>query len=219
MAATLAEVSRERRDLVSGEVMAEAPPDPLRRRPGRGRYARSRPQAAGTGALGRGGPGVGGNRGAQGSVFPGGQSPADCRGRSRGPGRGVALASAACGTRPCTQGRRPYFGFREGSGQRRRRKGGLCRGGHGWRRGRPPEGSRCGPKVRPPATPDRTVHLRRIGFGLGRGECDTQRLPCWARRRSLDIRCRASIGLSPALSGELARGFLGRDPAWARDGA
>ena len=58
----------------------------------------------------------------------------------------------------------------------------------------------------PNAASFRGVFFRGIGFGLGPWKCDTRRLPCGTRRRSLDHGCGATVGLPSAPSSELARG-------------
>ena len=184
--ATLAQAARERRDIVTGEVMAEArlirfvagpggtvAPDLARKLPGRGLWVA-----------------------------------ADRASVERAAVKGLfARAAKAPLTAPRdladTVESLLLLRLLAALGLARKSGGGLPAGSKRWRRrwpaARRPTSSRrptgragrtavqaasppAGESLRASRVPHRSLHRRRIEFGLGSGECDTHRLPCRARR-------------------------------------
>ncbi len=214
---TLATAARERRDIVSGEVMDEARlvrfvagpqgvvvPDLARKLPGRGIWVaatREAVQAAGKKGLFA--------RAAKAKLT----APPDLADQVEA----LLHFAFALGAWPCAQGRRPYLRVREGAGCGGSGQGGLADRGERRRRRRAPQGSRRGAPRAVSAPGSGHVQFFRIEFGLGRPECDTHSLPCGAGRRALDTRCRATGRFPSALSlKSVARGAPdpdGRDDA------
>ena len=150
----LASAARERRDIVSGEVMDEArlvrfvagpgrvvvTPDLARKLPGRGLWVAASREAVETAAQ-------------EGAVRPRRQGQAH---RAAGPGRpgGARCCTARllAGARPCAQGRRAYLRVREGAGRASAGQGGLADRGQRRRRRRPAQAARPR-RAAPPSQP------------------------------------------------------------------
>ena len=165
---------------------------------GPGRHGRARPgaQAAGPRPLGRGRPRGGARRAAQeGPVRPRRQGQADGAAATSPTRSSALLRGAAAGraralrARPATlpsASRRSLAAIAAG-------QGGLADRGLRRRRGRTPQAAGGG-RAPAPAPPRLLAAFSsaELGLALGAAECDTHRLPCGARRRALDTRCRAT---------------------------
>ena len=197
---THAQASRERRDVVSGEVMAEARlirfvagpdgavvPDLARKLPGRGIWVAADRVSVETAA----------KKGLFARSAKAKLTAPKRPGRRGGP---AAQSAAFVGAGPCEARRRPYLGIREGDGHDFVRQGRLA--DRGVRRRCRTAGARSAVRPQAASRPrdSRPVQRRGIGFGLGTGECDTHRLPCGASRRALDRRCPSFCGIQSAPS-------------------
>ena len=206
-----ATIDRERRDLVSHQVMDESRlirfvagpdgqvvPDLGRKLPGRGLWVEASPR------LHRDG-------GQEERLHPRGQDPSERPGRLGRHGRATAGAALSGPAGSCPARRRAYLWLRKVRRQHPFRQGRL--GDRGRRR----LGRRARKGAGPGASPDRQgvrrIHGGRFEFGPWAGKCDTRRPACGRTGRSLDHRGRTTGWISAAspfsLGGFRWRGRIG----------
>ena len=199
---SLAAAARERRDIVSGEVMDEARLIRFVAGPGRRRGAGPGAQAAGARPVGRGRPRGGRDGGAQGPLRPRRQGPAEAPRRPRRPGRKPA-ARAAAGRRWALRARPailPSASRRCSAAIAAGKAAWLIEASDGAADGRRKLLAAARRSAHPPPRFWPCSRSAELGLALGARECDTHRLPCGAGRRALDSRCRAAGGLPSAPS-------------------